>query len=208
MSLETTSLDTLRDIRAMMEKSSRFISLSGWSGVAAGVCGLAGAFFAHQILGGGGADYQRGALNTVAEEELRHALLLLAAGVFACAFVTAFIFTYLRSRREGIAIWGATAKRLLFNTMLPMIAGGVLILKLVMIESYELIAPCTLIFYGLALLNGSKYTLGEIKYLGYIEITLGAISLWYPDQWLLFWTVGFGIMHIVYGIVMWQRYER
>jgi hypothetical protein len=205
MNSETSSLDTLKDIKKMMEKSSRFISLSGWSGIAAGVCGLAGAYWASRILSGYSANEKSDA---TALMSLEWSLLELAGIVFLSAFITAFIFTYLRSRQEGIAIWGQAAKRLLWNTMLPMLVGGILILRLIDMGDYSLIAPIALVFYGLALVNGSKYTLGEIRYMGYLEIILGAICLWYPNQWLIFWSLGFGALHIVYGILMWWKYER
>jgi hypothetical protein len=189
----------------MMEKSSRFISLSGWSGIAAGVCGLGGAFFAWRTL----ESYSSGSAPDEATRVVLSWTLLLTAGVvFSCAFITAFLFTYLRSKREGVPIWGQSAKRLLWNTLLPMAAGAAVILRLIETENYSLIAPCTLIFYGLALINGSKYTVGEIRYMGYLEIVLGISNLWFPDQWLVFWAAGFGILHIIYGIVMWWKYER
>ena len=205
MATETTSLDTLTDIRKMMEKSSRFISLSGWSGIVAGICALAGAFFANRTLAGAYENNQPDATNL---EGVKTSLTLIAAVVFASAFLAAFLFTYVRSRRQGTPIWGTIAKRLLWNTMLPMAVGGLVILHLLTTENYSLIAPYTLIFYGLALINGSKYTLGEIRYLGYLEIILGLIGLWFPDYWLFLWAIGFGAMHIIYGLMMWWRYER
>jgi hypothetical protein len=205
MATDTTSLDTLNDIKRMMEKSSRFISLSGWSGIAAGVCGLAGAFFTRRALAG---YYESGSGDVALQEALIWEIITIAAVVFAAAFITAFLFTYLRSKRQGTPIWGQMARRLLWNTMLPMIVGGIVILQLIVSENYSLIAPYTLIFYGLALINGSKYTIGEIRYLGYVEIALGILALAYPGQWLLLWALGFGVMHIVYGVMMWWRYER
>jgi len=70
------------------------------------------------------------------------------------------------------------------------------------------IAPGCLIFYGLALVNGSKYTLGEVKWLGYGQILLGIINLWWVGNGLYFWALGFGVLHIVYGTLMWWKYER
>lgn len=205
MTTDTSSLDTLRDIKKMMEKSSRFISLSGWSGISAGIFGLAGAFFTQRTLQD---FYQNGFVDAALMEGLKWSLITIATGVFIGALVAAFLFTYLRSRREGIPVWGQSAKRLLWNTMIPMIVGGAVILQLIITGNYLLIAPYTLIFYGLALVNGSKYTIGEIRYLGYIEIALGLINLIFPHQWLLLWMIGFGIMHIIYGAMMWWKYER
>jgi hypothetical protein len=199
MDSQAKSLDALNDIKRMMEKSSRFISLSGWSGIAAGICGLAGVYLASRAIASG---------QDMSAEALQWRLGMIAASVFVAAFILAFLFTYMRGKRDGTPIWSHTSKRLLWNTMLPMIVGGVVILKLVDTNNYSLVAPAMLIFYGLALLNGSKYTLGEIRYLGYLEILLGLINLWYPSQWMLFWAIGFGGLHIVYGVMMWWKYER
>ncbi len=198
-------LETLQDIRKMMEKSSRFISLSGWSGIAAGICGLIGAWMAHLVIRDGGS-YGTG--RTTENPSYLNTLLTIAVVVFCCAFLSAFFFTWLRSRRNGTPVWGTAARRLLWNGLLPMIAGGLVILRLLNDHYYVLIAPCALIFYGLALVNGSKYTVGEIRYAGYLEILLGAIGLVFPWHGLLLWTLGFGVVHILYGAVMWWKYER
>ena len=203
MDSQAKSLDALNDIKRMMEKSSRFISLSGWSGIAAGICGLAGVYLANRTITG----YASGGTDA-GVESLQWRLGMIAAAVFVAAFVLAFLFTYLRSKREDTPVWSPTSRRLLWNTMLPMIVGGIVILRLLEIHNYSLVAPAMLVFYGLALLNGSKYTLGEVRYLGYVEIILGSINLWYPSQWMLFWALGFGVAHIVYGAMMWWKYER
>lgn len=208
-------LETLQDIKRIMERSSRFISLSGWSGISAGICALVGAGLAvskiAQFKKANSSIYrgERG-MNFPGEglEILARQLSLIAAAVFAAALFSAFIFTYLRSKKTGIQIWGNSAMRLMWNTMIPMIAGGLVILRMLEIRHYLLVAPCCLIFYGLALVNGSKYTLGEVKYLGYGQILLGLLNLWMLGYGLMFWAAGFGLLHIVYGALMWWKYER
>jgi hypothetical protein len=203
MNEQQESYQALQDIKQMMERSSRFISLSGWSGIAAGLCALGGAMVArycidqYPLIAG-----DSGAVN------LEGTLILVAAGTFIAAFIFAFLFTYTRSRKQGIAVWGSAAKRLMFNTAIPLLAGGIVVYKLLGLNYYGLIAPVSLIFYGLALINGSKYTLGEVRYLGYCQVILGCINLWIPGNGLYFWAAGFGILHIVYGILMWNKYER
>src|SRR5664279_780350 len=199
-------LETLQDIKRMMERSSRFISLSGWSGISAGVCALIGAGFAQKsIQHYYNVDYLR---NTAYPFMLKIDLMLIAIFTFSAALVLAIFFTYLKSRKQGVAIWGSTARRLMWNTMLPMVVGGFFIWRLVDLKLYELLAPAALIFYGLALVNGSKYTMGEVRWLGYGEIFLGIINLWILHEEILFWSLGFGILHIVYGVAMWWKYER
>ncbi len=120
----------------------------------------------------------------------------------------AAFFTFLRSKKEGVAIWGSAARRLMWNTFLPLAVGAILIWHIMEISGYELVAPSCLIFYGLALVNGSKFTIGEVRWLGYGEIILGIINLWYPGRGIFFWTLGFGVLHIIYGFAMWWKYER
>jgi hypothetical protein len=141
-------------------------------------------------------------------EMLSSQLITIAATVFIAALISAFIFTYLRSKKAGVPIWGISAQRLMWNTMVPLLVGGFLIMRLLYEGYYDLIAPCCLLFYGLALVNGSKYTLGEVKYLGYGQLILGLINLWMPGYALMFWATGFGLLHIIYGILMWSKYER
>jgi hypothetical protein len=206
MSQSAQSLEALHDIKRMMERSSRFISLSGWSGIAAGVCALTGAGLANQRI----RHYYESEYLKVpgAISHLKYDLILISLFTFSAAFVLASFFTFLKSKKEGVAIWGSTARRLMWNTFLPLAAGGILIWHIIDLDGYGLVAPSCLIFYGLALVNGSKYTMGEVRWLGYGEILLGITNLWYPGKSLIFWSLGFGVLHIIYGFAMWWKYDR
>ena len=207
-------LEDLQHIKKMMERSSRFISLSGLSGIAAGICALAGAWFANNVIveSGGPSSYRAVVTRTIESETLQefmgHRLFQIAVFTFCAALFFSFLFTYLRSKKNKIPMWGSTAQRLTINVAVPMAAGGIYLLKLIEHGAYGLIAPGCLVFYGLALLNAGKYTLSEIKYLGYIQLLLGITSCWFVGYGLYFWAAGFGLMHIIYGTVMWAKYER
>ncbi len=203
----------LLSIKQMMEKSSRFISLSGLSGIAAGMCALVGAHFAkYEIAGHYSVTTSSLADNTNFAFFLRQLyndpLFLIAALTFNSALLLAFIFTYLRNKKHHAAIWTPTSRRLLFSVGLPLFVGGIFIVKLVQFGGFALVAPGCLLFYGLALLNGSKYTLCEVKILAYGQIITGLVCCWLPALGLYFWAFGFGILHIVYGSYMWYKYER
>lgn len=221
MTEQSQSLATLQDIKNMMERSSRFISLSGLSGVTAGICALVGAWFAGDIIygnqGSSAVKYGRG--NEIIDGAQSQAhfsiadytgdpLLRIGIYTFIAAFILAFTFTYLRSKKTGVPMWGKASKRLFVNVSIPLVVGGVYILKLMNIGAFGLIAPGCLIFYGLALVNASKYTLGEVRYLGYCQLALGLINILYVGYGLYFWALGFGVLHIIYGIAMWWKYER
>lgn len=202
--MDQQPLEQLQEIKNMMERSSRFLSLSGWSGVSAGVCALTGAYFAHNWL--------QSHLDQLQDQNLLFgipsALLFIASATFLAALASAIAFTYNRSRNNQLPIWNASSKRLVINVLVPMAAGGIFLLKIGSLGHFWLIAPGCLLFYGLGLLNGSKYTLGEIRYLAYFELVLGLVNLWFPGYGLYFWAAGFGVLHIIYGIIMWNKYER
>ncbi|NJN77457.1 MAG: hypothetical protein HC803_03300 [Saprospiraceae bacterium] len=222
MSQQNEHLQTLTEIRSLMERSSKFLSLSGLSGIAAGIVALVGAAIAYlyfdmdffQI----NADYVRnGELNEVAYRTtytkwgIKPIPFLLLDGfiVLTLALSLGFYFSIRKAKKRGYQFWDNTAKRLMINLSLPLIAGGIFALILLFkYDLIELIPAVTLIFYGLALLNGSKYTLDEVRYLGICEIALGLIVTWFVSFALLFWAIGFGVLHIVYGVLMYKKYDR
>ncbi len=210
MDAKQQSLQELQQIKRMMERSSKFISLSGLSGIAAGICALVGAWFASQKINysSSNSDYDFNKLANPNQVTVQRDLFLIALLTFAAAFISAILLTYLRSKKTGTTLWGTTTFRLFWNTVIPLLAGGLFLIRSMQLEQYELIAPGCLIFYGLALINASKYTLGEVRYLGYGQIILGIINLWMIGYGLYFWAAGFGLLHIIYGIVMWNKYER
>jgi hypothetical protein len=204
----SSSQQALQDIRQMMERSSRFISLSGLSGIAAGICALAGAWIGGQIIRNYDGSYDsRGFLSGDDFVRLRLKLLALAAGVFAIALLSAWFFTWRRSRKQSVAIWGLSSKRLFWNMAIPLASGGAFVLGMLYYNDWSYVAPACLVFYGLALVNASKYTLRDIRYLGICEIILGLVNMFFIGEGLYFWAAGFGLLHIIYGAWMWYRYE-
>ncbi len=206
-------LDALQDIRNLMERSSRFISLSGLSGVAAGASALLGAAGAYLYLGalpfsGGNAYYELAQKADTWGMDFQAFFLLDALLVFMLACFSAIYFTTRRAKKQGQQIWGPLTRRLLLSLAIPLISGGIFVVALYQYGILALIAPSTLIFYGLALINSSKYTIGDIHYLGISELFLGLIGLFRPGFGLELWTLGFGVLHILYGILMYRKYER
>jgi hypothetical protein len=201
--------EIVKDIRNMMERSSRFISLSGLSGIAAGICALAGAFVARNIMENYYGQYNsRGLFSGDDFSKLKLKLLGLGIGVFVVAFISSFYFTWKRSKKHGMALWGLTSRRLFWNMIIPLVAGGAFILSMLRYDEWRFVSASCLIFYGFALINASKYTLTDVRYLGYCEILLGLINMFYIGYGLYFWAAGFGALHIIYGVIMWFKYEK
>ena len=132
----------------------------------------------------------------------------LAMVILAGAILSALYFTWKKARRNQLPIWDHTSRKLIINLCIPIITGGVFVFGLLQYNEWRFIAPACLIFYGLALVNASKYTLSEIRYVGIIEIILGLINMWWIGYGLYFWALGFGVIHIVYGMLMWWKYDR
>jgi hypothetical protein len=212
-------LQELARIRGLMDRSTRFLSLSGLSGVIAGAAALVGAFVArehHQALvwshgfeGNGGEALAAGVLNRQSAW-WGHVNFLMAdaAIVLAVALLGALWFTWRRSKRTGQGLWGASARRMALNLFLPLVAGGLFSLALIVHGAVGMVPAATLVFYGLALINASKYTLDEIRWLGLSESVLGVVAAFWADAGLLFWALGFGVLHIFYGGLMYLRHER
>ena len=205
-------LQTLTEIRSLMERSSKFLSLSGLSGVSAGVVALIGAGVVYMRLRTNWLrllNYDRlSQYNEADHQTVAEFLVTVASVVLVVALLSGTYFTLRKARRQGQRVWNQSSKRLLWAILVPLAAGGVFCLTLLYYNLIWLSFSATLIFYGLALLNGSKYTLRDVESLAYCEIVLGLLSLFWPGYNLLTWAIGFGVLHIVYGLAMYYKYER
>jgi hypothetical protein len=205
-------LAQLTEIRAIMERSSRYISLSGLSGVAAGIIALLGVGVSYWYLGreyGSTQDFVRVMQNS--EHERMRALpflLGLTGSIILVALSAAYYFTRRRAQQDKVPLWSALGRRLLLSLAIPLVAGGLFCLAIYLQGAAGLVVPGMLLFYGLALLNASKYTLEEIRWLGLTEIGLGLVAVLLPGYGLVFFALGFGLSHIIYGMLMYNRYER
>jgi len=197
---EKSSIQAIHDIRNLMEKSARFLSLSGWSGIWAGLVALGGACCAHIII----QDYTDSGAQ--GPDDLRFKLILVAAIVFLVAVAGGIFFTLKKTKKQGQKVWNPISRKMLINLIIPLAAGGVFVMSFLYWNDLHYLVPTCLVFYGLSLINTSKYTLPDIRYLGLLEILLGALALFIVGYGLWFWTVGFGFLHIIYGIIMWRKY--
>lgn len=195
-------LQDLKEIKELMNKSSQFISLSGLSGILAGIYALIGAVVVYFLIENH-ADYY-----ITLESKTFKLIVLTAMIVLTASLVTAYMMTVNKAKKVGEQVWNASSKRLLINFLIPLVTGGIFSVLLLRNGSYGLVAPITLIFYGLACVNASKYTLRDVRYLGITEIILGLLAVEFSGYGLYFWVLGFGICHIVYGSFMHFKYDR
>lgn len=209
------SLEELARIRGIMDRSQRFLSLSGLSGVAAGVVALVTAFIAHAWLGSFGVQgddpyspLQAPGRDGVLLWDRVVTLLLLGVASATIAITSAWWFTWQRARRTGQHMWDGAARRMMVHLAVPLVVGGVFCLALLAHGLPGLVAPATLVFYGMALVNASKFTLDEVRWLGMSQLLIGLFATFFPGHGLLCWALGFGVLHIGYGTLMYLRHEQ
>jgi len=203
--MKTKYKEDLREIRDIMNRSSRFISLSGLSGISAGILGLAGAYLGWKYILTD-PKYLSYEPHLLPDSQLT-TLLLLAGAMLLLAIGTTLMFTQLATRKKQQKAWDQQAKRLLLNLLIPLICGG-LLCPILLIKGFAGMAlALSLVFYGLALVNASKYTLNEVRMLGLVQVVLGLAAFLFIEYALLFWAVGFGGVHIVYGSIMNLKYK-
>lgn len=204
-------LDDISEIKNIMNRSSRFISLSGLSGVLAGIYALIGASFAFMRLKTASLNNYEGfsgRSSSLWGTDVIKDLSVIAITVVIAAAATGFILTLKKSKKSGEKIWDPTSKRLVLNFIIPLFSGGIFCLVLIQYGIAGLVAPATLIFYGLACINASKYTMGDVRYMGLAFVCIGLISTQFIGYGLYFWAIGFGIFHIFYGGMMYYKYEQ
>lgn len=199
-------LRDLSEIRNLMEQHSKFLSLSGLSGVSAGLCALAGTGYAWMEMGTLWVYQGDGPWALMADRI--YLLLWVAVLVLVAAVGLAVFFSLRLARKRKLPTWNPSAKRLVASLGLPLAVGGAFCIIQFLQGFTYYIPACTLLFYGLALLNASKHTVKEIRLLGYCELVLGLLCAAFWQASLPIWMLGFGLLHIVYGILMYYKYER
>lgn len=210
MTEQQNHLQDIREIKTMMEKSTKFLSLSGLSGVSAGVIALIGAAIGYYIMDFGSIKYDEfyRILPPHNQQGSILPLFILGVVVLLSALASGFYFSWRKAKKQSIPFLTRATFHLVTSMFIPIVTGGILCLIMFFRHEVSWLASITLIFYGLGLVSASKYTHKEVQYLGLSEIVLGLFSAIFLNYGLFFWALGFGVFHIVYGIVAYIRYEK
>jgi hypothetical protein len=196
-------IDDLKEIKEIMSRTTQFISLSGLSGVSTGIIALVGIWLAFITVFKDQDYLVYNAVTLNNEKEIY--LLVITIGTIILSVGSAIFFTRRKSKIQNQIIWNGLSKRLLLNLLIPLITGGVFCLMVLNKGFIGILPSLTLIFYGLSLINGSKYTFPELRYLGIIQISLGLLAYQFICYSLLFWALGFGIIQIIYGLIIQKK---
>lgn len=195
-------LNDIKEIKDIMNRSTQFFSLSGLSGILAGIYAIIGALVVNYLINNHSYKF------ITLESKTFKLILLTALITLILSLGTAYLLTIRKARKSNEKVWNSSSKRLLINFAVPLVAGGIFAILLLRNGYYGLIAPITLLFYGLACFSASKYTLRDVRYLGITEIILGLFAVEFSGYGLWFWILGFGVAHIIYGSMMYYKYDR
>jgi hypothetical protein len=204
-------IEDLRIIKKVMEESSRFLSLSGLSGIFAGLTALAGVAVAVFAFLDGDfilSDEMFSGKSLSEINQIKVGLTLLAGTVLILSIALSLWFSWRNSVKKSQRMWTPVSRKLLTNLIVPLVAGGIIIVIFLIHKDWQYILPSMLIFYGLSLVSATKFTYNDIFYLGLIEILSGLAAAALPSYGIIFWSFGFGLLHIVYGLLLYRKYER
>ena len=194
-------VEDIKIIREMMERSSKFQSLNGLSIVLAGIAASVGGVVAYIYV-------VKEALSQgfYSSEDIRF-LLIDAASVLIIAIAAITFLSWRKAKANRQALFNKVTIRAAYNLSLPLVSGAILCIVFLLRGDVAILAPMTLIFYGLGLVNASKFTFDEIHALGITEVILGLLALIFLYNGIFFWILGFGVAHIVFGSIMYFKYE-
>jgi hypothetical protein len=188
----------LAEIRSLMEQSSRTASLTGLGGIIAGIIALSGAYTAYAVMHFNPTEIR------YAYPYAIHHVLMLGTVVLLLSLLAAGIMAL----RKTTAADRAANRQLIRAMAPPLLSGGILLLICLHHGLSGLLLPLSLIFYGIALFAGSKHAYRDLSTLGLTLAGLGLLAAYHIPASLLLWSVGFGWLHILFGIFIHVKHER
>ncbi|MGI8961221.1 MAG: hypothetical protein ACR2IV_15930 [Bryobacteraceae bacterium] len=187
VAIDSRAADNLRFIRDTMERAASFTAVPGWGGVVIGFTAL-----------GAGA---------VAFGRSPHGQFFVWFSEALLALAIAGLALRIKSKRLALSLQSRPARRALLSFMPPLLAGAILTVVLYRLQIFGVTPGLWLLLYGAAVVTGGAFSVRIVPVMGLCFMLLGAISLFAQPQWSnLFLTLGFGGLHIAFGIVIARRY--
>ncbi|MEM7417422.1 MAG: hypothetical protein AAF389_18165 [Gemmatimonadota bacterium] len=186
--LHDRAMDNLRYIRQAMERSGSFTHVSGIGGVGMGSLAIGAAALAWNA-------------STTAEWL---AIWLVAAGASLAVSVLAMAR---KSAADGVTLLTGPGRKFAWSVTPPLAAGGVLTIALVRAGAFDLLPGMWLLLYGAAIVTGGSHSVRSIPFMGAAFMAAGVGALLTPASWGDVWmAVGFGVLHIVFGALIWRKH--
>jgi len=193
--LHDRALDNLQFIRSAMERAGSFTAVPGWGMVVLGVTALAASAIAGAlpVAPAYGTSQSRWLWVWMFEA-------LLGAGVGVAALLYKAI-------RAGDAIVHGPGRRFGLSVLPPFIVGALLTYVLWQAKQLALLPAVWMLCYGAGVVTGGAFSMRVVPVMGICFMILGAAALFAPVSWLAWLlAIGFGGLHIVFGMIIARRY--
>ena len=188
VNISDRAMDNLRFIRETMERSKVFTSVPGYGGALMGATAIGAAIVAHH----------QPLIGNWLIVWLVEAALAFAVGLFAL---------WQKSKNSGESLVSVPARKFA-SAFAPPIIAGVVLTALFYYRGFFEFLPCAwLTLYGTAVVTGGAYSVRIVPVVGWIFVALGAVAAFAPASWgNVLMALGFGVLHIVFGLIVARRY--
>jgi hypothetical protein len=189
VTLHGRAMENLEFIRDTMERSTHFTAVPGYGGMLIGFTAIGAAYIAHT---------QAPLIRDWVIVWLVEAVLAFCIGLFAM---------WQKSKLAGTTLNSVPAKKMILSFVPPMICGVIITLGLWRYGDFVSMIPVWLLLYGAAVVTGGSYSVRAVPIMGWCFIALGAIAFFLPaNTGNLMMTLGFGLLHMVFGLVIARKY--
>ena len=186
--LHERAMDNLRFIRETMERASAFTAVSGWAQVATGATAIVASVLA-----------------------ARQASALGWLTVWFTEALLSLVISGWAMRRKAHALetplLSAPGRKVVLSLAPPLFAGALLTVPLYRAHLTEAIPGMWLLLYGTGIVTGGAFSVRIVPVMGLCFMLFGALALVSPASWANYWmAAGFGVLHIIFGIVIARRH--
>lgn len=186
-SLHGVAADNLRYIRATMESATAFTGISGKGYVLAGLTAFVAAWIAAQQT-----------------TPLLWLSVWLLEAVLACSVT--LLLSADKARTQGKSLWSGSGRKLLF-AFLPTLAVGAVVTLAFHLQGNTMLLPgLWLILYGAGVMTAGAHSIRPIPLMGLLFIMLGSVQLLGLAPMTLTLALGFGGLHLAFGILIWRQH--
>src|SRR4030095_8408252 len=186
--LHERAMDNLRYIRETMERATAFTAVSGWGGVAIG-----GTAIVATVIAANQGTFKGWLAVWIAEGLIS----LLIAGWSMDR----------KARAVDMPLMSGPGRKAVFSLSPPLIAGLLLTIVLVRARLTSAIPGTWLLLYGTGVVTGGMFSVPAVPLMGLCFMALGAGALFAPPElanW--FMGIGFGGLHLIFGVIIARKY--
>jgi hypothetical protein len=171
-----------------MERSAAFTAVSGWGHVLLGFTAFLSAWLAA---------HQSSSLGWL-RVWLAEGLLAVAIGLVSCTW---------KANRRGLPLFSGPARKVALSLAPPLVAGAFLTFLLFRGGLSSALPATWLLLYGAGIITGGAFSVAILPIMGLCFMLLGGLAVLAPVAWgNWFLALGFGGLHVIFGILIARRH--